>query len=332
VKTSHNLLLKAWYGKSLWVYFLLPLSWLFYIISCSRKFLLVKFFQQQVSVPVVIVGNISVGGTGKTPLIIELVKYLQKQGYKPGVVSRGYGAKAPYYPFLLNEQSLATQSGDEPLLIYRSTGCSVCVAPDRVAAAKALIEAGCTIILSDDGMQHYALGRQLEIAVVDGQRFFGNQCLLPTGPLREPVSRLKDVDLIVVNNPGDRVVMPNHLSTHSMNIKPVAWRNIVTQKEHAFDAVALAQPVQAVAGIGNPQRFFKTLESLAIDFEAYPFPDHHTFSPEDFSGFNAGSIVMTEKDAVKCQAFAKPDWYSLVVCAHLDESFWLAFQQKLSVL
>ncbi|MFO1387850.1 tetraacyldisaccharide 4'-kinase [Cellvibrio sp.] len=332
MKTSHNLLLKAWYGKSFWVYVLLPLSWLFYFISNIRKFVLVRFFQQQVSVPVVIVGNISVGGTGKTPLIIELVKYLQDKGHKPGVVSRGYGGKAPHYPFLLNEKSLASESGDEPLLISRSTGCCVCVSPDRVAAAKVLIEAGCTIILSDDGMQHYVLGRQLEIAVVDGQRLFGNQHLLPVGPLREPVSRLNNVDLIVVNNPGETKLMPHHPNIHAMNLEPVAWRNIAAQKEFSLDAVILMQPVHAVAGIGNPQRFFKTLDSLSISFNAHPFPDHHTFSPQDFSGFNNGTVVMTEKDAVKCQAFAKPDWYSLVVGARLNEHFWSAFQQKLDAL
>ncbi|RYZ80950.1 MAG: tetraacyldisaccharide 4'-kinase, partial [Moraxellaceae bacterium] len=183
VKKSHNLWLRAWYGKSSWIYALLPLSWLFTIISAARKFLLVRFLQKKLSVPVIVVGNISVGGTGKTPLILELVKYLQTQGHKPGVVSRGYGGVAPHYPYLLNAQSHAGEAGDEPLLIYRATQCLVCIAPDRVAAAQRLVAEGCTIILSDDGLQHYRLGRALEIAVVDGQRLFGNRQRLPVGPL-----------------------------------------------------------------------------------------------------------------------------------------------------
>ena len=167
MKKSHSLWLNAWYGKSRWVYWLLPLSWLFSLLSGARKFLIVIFLQKKLPVPVIIVGNISVGGTGKTPLIIELVKYLQQQGHKPGVVSRGYGGVAQY-PYLLDQNSHASASGDEPLLIYKATQCAVCVAPDRVAAALTLIAKGCTHILSDDGLQHYRLGRSLEIAVVDG--------------------------------------------------------------------------------------------------------------------------------------------------------------------
>ena len=330
MKISHNLWLKAWYGQSVWVYLLLPLSWIFGALSALRKFVVVNFLQQKIPVPVVIVGNISVGGTGKTPLIIALVKYLREQGHKPGVVSRGYGGKAPHYPYLLNETSRAIEAGDEPLLIYRAGQCSVCVAPDRVAAAKKLVAAGCTIILSDDGMQHYALGRNMEIAVVDGQRLFGNQQLLPVGPLREPISRLKTVDLIVVNNPASSHALSEYKCVHSMSVQPLGWRAIMPWKEYELNSINFKPPIHAVAGIGNPERFFKSLESLSLSFFAHVFPDHHKFSTRDFTGYN--TVVMTEKDAVKCQDFAAPEWYALIVGAHLASDFWSAFQQKLNSL
>ncbi len=332
MKKSHNLWLKAWYGKSSWVYLLLPVSWLFGLISSLRRFVLVNFLQKKIAVPVIIVGNISVGGTGKTPLIIELVKYLQAQGHKPGVVSRGYGGHATQYPRVLDEQSQAFEVGDEPLLIQRTTQCAVCVAPDRVAAAQELVKLGCTIILSDDGLQHYRLARSLEIAVVDGQRLFGNQHLLPVGPLREPVSRLKSVDLIVVNNPLKKQLLSGYHHIHTMKIQPSEWRNLVTGLTSDLSSAILPPPVHAIAGIGNPERFFKTLDSLSLTYYAHAFPDHHKFCAEDFSGYRNDTLLMTEKDAVKCSAFAKPEWFSLVVSAQLNAQFWQAFQHKLNSL
>lgn len=332
MKKSHNLWLRAWYGKSIWIYLLLPFSWLFIAISAIRKFIFIHFLQKKLSVPVVIVGNISVGGTGKTPLIIELVKYLQQHGYTPGVVSRGYGGKASHYPYLLNAQSQVSETGDEPMLIYSATQCSVCVAPDRVAAAQRLIQAGCSIILSDDGLQHYRLGRALEIAVVDGQRLFGNQQRLPVGPLRESVSRLKSVDFIVVNNLAKKDSLSDFHHLHSMKIQPQAWRKLFSWQEIPLTDIDFKRPIHAIAGIGNPERFFNTLDSLSLNYDAQTFPDHHEFSVEDFSSYAEDTVLMTEKDAVKCQSFAKPEWYSLIVGAHLDEQFWQEFQQKLAKL
>ena len=329
MKKSHNIWLRAWYGKSFWIYWLLPLSWLFAVISAVRKFLLIRFFQKKISVPVIIIGNISVGGTGKTPLLIELVKYLQAQGHKPGVVSRGYGGKAAYYPYLLNDQTRAFESGDEPLLIYRATQCSVCVAPDRVAAALKLVNEGCTHILSDDGLQHYQLGRAMEIAVVDGQRLFGNRKLLPVGPLREPCSRLKTVDLIVINNPAKKGSLPDLHHVYPMKIQPLAWRKISSAQELSLSDTVFKAPVHAVAGIGNPERFFKTLDDLSVNYYAHHFSDHYKFSASDFESYQQDTVVMTEKDAVKCSEFAKAEWYSLIVSAQLNEHFWKDFQHKL---
>ncbi len=332
MKKSHNMWLRAWYGKSRWIYWLLPLTWLFGIVSSARKFVLVRFFQKKIPVPVIIVGNISVGGTGKTPLLVELVKYLQTQGFKPGVVSRGYGGKAAQYPYLLNSQTQASESGDEPLLIYRATLCPVCVAPDRVAAATLLVKEGCTHILSDDGLQHYQLGRAIEIAVVDGQRLFGNEHLLPVGPLREPRSRLKSVDLIVINNPSKKGILSGFHHLHSMKIQPLAWMQILSRKEVALHDAFFKAPIHAVAGIGNPERFFKTLDDLSLNYYAHHFPDHYKFSAKDFETYHQDTVVMTEKDAVKCGEFAKIDWYSLLVKANLSEHFWSDFQRKLDAL
>jgi tetraacyldisaccharide 4'-kinase len=332
VKKSHNLWLRAWYGDSRWIYWLLPLSWLFSFISHIRKFFLIRFFQKKLSVPVIVVGNISVGGTGKTPLIIELVKYLQQQGFNPGVVSRGYGGSAVQYPLVLNDQSTAFETGDEPLLIFRATRCLICVSPDRVAAAQKLVEEGCTHILSDDGLQHYRLGRAIEIAVVDGERLFGNEKLLPVGPLREPVARLKSVDLIVINSPAKKGLLSGFHHIYSMNIQPLSWRNLLSQETVSLKDISFKSQIHAVAGIGNPERFFKTLDGLSLSYYAHYFSDHYKFSPVDFEIYHDEIVVMTEKDAVKCSQFAKKNWYSLVVGAQLNERFWQAFQHNLDSL
>jgi tetraacyldisaccharide 4'-kinase len=295
-----------------------------------RKFFLIRFAQKKFDIPVIVVGNISVGGTGKTPLLIAIVQYLQEQGYKPGVVSRGYGGKAPHYPYLLDEKTQADQSGDEPLLIFNATKCLVCVGSDRVAAAQTLIEQGCTHILSDDGLQHYRLGRSLEIAVIDGQRLFGNGQCLPVGPLREPTSRLKNVDFVVVNNPDAALIKSEIPAYFSMKIKPLLWKQISLQKSIQLDDLAFSDIPYAIAGIGNPQRFFTTLDGLSLAYIAKSFPDHHQFTIDDFEIVGESPVVMTEKDAVKCQSFAKTQWYSLAVGAQLDKEFWREFQTKLA--
>ncbi len=332
VKESHNFWLNAWYGKSKWVYVLLPLNWLFCCLSWLRKYYLIRFAQESITVPVIVVGNISVGGTGKTPLIIALVEYLQRHGHTPGVVSRGYGGTAPHYPYLLNDSTQPKESGDEPLLIFNATKCSVCVAPDRVAAAKLLVEQGCSIILSDDGLQHYRLGRDLEIAVVDGLRFFGNKYRLPVGPLREPISRLKSVDFVVVNNLQESQSSGYGFLSFGMQLKAMAWRQLQTQHLIPLNELKYEGNLHAVAGIGNPQRFFNTLDGLSLKYQPHVFADHHKFSAADFQFVNDDQVVMTEKDAVKCQTFAKPQWYSLIVNAQLDAQFWQLFQQKLNLI
>jgi tetraacyldisaccharide 4'-kinase len=320
----------AWYGRRRWSFWLLPLTGLFILITAIRRYILLRWQQKSLATPVVVVGNISVGGTGKTPLLIALVKWLQGQGYTPGVVSRGYGSKASNDPYLLGADSTAAQAGDEPLTIYQQTGCAVCVSPNRLAAARLLEDQGCDILLSDDGLQHYRLGRDIEIAVIDGQRGVGNGWRLPVGPLREPISRLGAVDWVVVNSPAPHFTVADFPDLYfiPMHIHARSLVNLVTGETHKITSLS-AQPVNAVAGIGNPQRFINTLREAGISSHLHAFPDHHAYSASDFRFDNVWPVVMTEKDAVKCKAFAQPNWYYLSIDACLPEVFWPAFEQRL---
>lgn len=239
--------------------------------------------------PVVVVGNITVGGTGKTPLVIALVGWLRQQGMRPAVISRGYGREREETALVTPEME-ATVAGDEPLLISREGGVPVYVGVDRVAAAeRAVADGECDLLVLDDGLQHYRLQRDIEIVVVDGERQFGNGLCLPAGPLREPRSRLGEVDAVVVNGEGMRL-QPQSL-----------YRLGQPEQQQSLESLA-GETVHAVAGIGNPQRFFAMLEGAGLKVISHPFPDHHQYNGDDFQ-FPAGRelpILMTEKDAVKC--------------------------------
>lgn len=298
--------------------------WLFQAVAGLRRILLTRFFQQQLAVPVIVVGNITVGGTGKTPLLIALVKHLQARGWQPGVISRGYGGSAPHYPFLLSANTSVAEAGDEPLSIFQLTGCAVCVGADRVASARLLQQQGCNILLSDDGLQHYRLGRALEIAVIDGQRGFGNNFCLPVGPLRESSKRLREVDLVVVNG-ASQAVLPKLSEVHQMTILARHWVRVKDDEQLPRNYFPPATAVHAVAGIGNPERFYQTLRALKLDVHSHDFPDHHAYAEQDFDFAEQLPVVMTAKDAVKCRDFARADWYSLVIDADLPERFWQRF-------
>jgi tetraacyldisaccharide 4'-kinase len=325
--------LDAWYGSRRWTFFLLPLMWLFIVISALRRWWLCVFRQVNLTTPVIVVGNISVGGTGKTPLLISLVKYLQRQGFTPGVISRGYGGNAGQYPYLLDAQATAASAGDEPLSIYQRTGCAVCVGPDRVACATLLQESGCDLLLSDDGLQHYRLGRDIEIAVIDGQRALGNGFRLPVGPLRESARRLKTIDWVVVNTPRDHFALPQlpELLFVPMRIKPQSFVHLQSGALLPADHFK-GQTLHAVAGIGNPARFYKSLQTLGITAVGRDFPDHHPYQKSDFDFAADEVVVMTEKDAVKCRAFAGENWYYLPVDAQLPDEFLVALMVKIRSL
>lgn len=325
---------KQWYGKPTWLWLLLPLSGVFWGLSRLRK----KKLQKKAftpACPTIIVGNISVGGTGKTPLIIALVDALKNAGLDVVVISRGYGANSPEsirhsvirVPIFEDSPTAAAEYGDEPLMIARQTQATVLICRNRVLAAEAAAKQyQADVVLCDDGMQHYALGRSFEIAVIDASRGIGNGWCLPVGPLRELPNRLKLVDWVVVNGevhalPEDLKGSLDHNSVTSVQLQPIVWVNVKTGERKALTDLFLRTTVSAIAGIGHPERFFSTLNQLGVAFKAYPFPDHHHYQPSDFSVLPSGPVVMTEKDAVKCQACAKDNWWYLAVEFNLPKVF-----------
>lgn len=285
--------------------------------SASRK--------TKLPVPVIIVGNITVGGTGKTPLVVWMAEFLRQQGYKPGVISRGYaGAKDRSGPQLVTAESDPAVVGDEPVLLARRCGCPVAIGRDRPAAAKHLLaNHHCDVIISDDGLQHYALERDIEIVVIDGQRRFGNGYCLPVGPLREPPERVREADLVVVN--GGAELLEGEWAckcrgSELVNLKTGERRPLSEFRDGRCDAVA---------AVGNPSRFFKQLADAGLDCETHAYPDHHPFSAADLQFKQQRPVIMTEKDAVKCAGFAGDRFWYLPIAAELPAEF---SQQLLKLL
>lgn len=311
----HTFFNRVWYGRNIfWIWLLSPFGLL---VSCltqrkHRKFLSGIAECYRPPVPVIVVGNITVGGTGKTPLVIWLVKQLQLNGYRPGIVSRGYGARPPHYPYLIQSADTATTAGDEPLMLFKRTGVPVVIDPRRAQAAQALLDqTDCDVIISDDGLQHYALARTFEIIVLDGTRGTGNQHLLPAGPLREPRNRLSNVNAIVINGEPrhDSLQKLKHQPHYTMQIVPGQFKSLTDHTISSAEHIRTQSNWVAVAGIGNPERFFVTLEQLGIRFERISFPDHHAYSRGDFSSFVGTPILTTEKDSVKLQTLHLQGWY-----------------------
>ncbi len=329
-----RLIEKVWFkqhkAKYVLVPLLLPLTLLFYLITTVRRlFFRLGFIKSvQLSKPVIVVGNIGIGGNGKTPMVLSLVKMLKALGFNPGVISRGYGGQAPYYPFLLDEHSTAEQAGDEPILIYQRCQVPLAVGSDRIASAQALIDKGCDVIISDDGLQHYRLQRDIELIIVDGNRLFGNDLLLPAGPLREGVSRLSEVDLVVVNG-GQALAHSLNSALASCQEKTIAMSLLATDVVQLKTGKVLSVKalrdksvnVNAAAGIGDPQRFFNTLSELGFELDIQQgFVDHHSFCLDDFIHYDDNTpLLMTEKDAVKCRHFAQDNWWYLPVEASYSE-------------
>lgn len=312
---------RVWYGGSRWYVVLLPLSWLFALLTSIRRSLYRSgvFRSVDVGVPVVVVGNIATGGTGKTPVTIWLATCLKDRGFRPGIASRGYGGIVGRAPLPVADDSDPRAVGDEPLLMARRAVCPVVVHPDRVAAAATLIEMGCDIIVADDGLQHYRLERRFEIAVIDGARGFGNGRLLPAGPLREPVSRLHSVDRLMLQA-GDAGItergIANSATSFELSVSGVHdLQGRITEPLEAFRG----RSVHAVAGIGNPQRFFRLLESNGIRIIPHAYPDHATI-PRRALEFDDGlDVLMTEKDAVKMRGPNQPNWWYVTVDLALGE-------------
>ena len=292
-----NLLTQAWQSRGLIAWLLLPLAAIFFLIIFFRRifYRLGIFSSSTLPVPVIVVGNIFIGGTGKTPLVIWLVSMLRTHGYSPGVISRGYGAQSSAVIEVMADMS-AAQAGDEPLLIARKCKVPVFVGRDRVAAARCLLAAypGVDVIISDDGLQHYALGRTIEIQLSD-TRGHGNGWLLPAGPLREPVSRRSDFYVI---NGGDSIA---GIHTHGMQIIGTQAEQMIDRQQRLTFSSLQNKRIAAVAGIGHPGRFFEMLQSQGVVLEwALALPDHFDFSTNPFIEIKADIILITEKDAVKC--------------------------------
>ncbi len=304
---------------------LLPASWLWCaaVMVRRRLYRIGRLETRRAARPVVVVGNLTVGGTGKTPLVLRLAELAVERGFRPAILTRGYAGKASDWPRTVRPDDAPGRVGDEPLLLARHGVCPVIAGPDRVADAELAIGShGCDLLLCDDGLQHYRLERDIEIAVIDGERELGNGRCLPAGPLREPRGRLGSVDLVIRN--GAQV------GGHRFELVPGAAVNLrdpeLTRPLREFRTLRAA----AVAGIGNPGRFFDMLRRHGVLVEEWPYPDHHVFTAEEVAGWPPGPVLMTEKDAVKCAKFAGADHWYCPVRADPDPGFVDALFTKLA--
>ena len=312
--------MRHWYHRGLSAWLLWPLSWIFRFAVATRRLLywLRVLPSKHPGIPVIVVGNLTAGGTGKTPLVIWIAEHLKKKGWTPGIVSRGYGARIDV-PRAATIADDAAVVGDEPILLSRRSGCPVWVGADRPRVIAALRDAhpDVDVIVLDDGLQHYRLRRDVEIAVVDA-RGFGNGFLLPAGPLREPESRLRSVDAVVSNGAP--------VKGYAMRLQGAEVHRMTDAADRRPAAAFAGQKVHAVAGIGDPNRFFLHVGKLGVKLAPHPFPDHHRFDAKDLEFGDDAPVLMTEKDAVKLRRAAKPNWWVLPVTAELDPAFgeWLS--------
>jgi len=316
--------LQQWYGKPTWLWVFLPLAPLFWLLRLLRRWLL-SARAARLPVPVVIIGNITVGGTGKTPLIMALANALLARNLKVGLVARGYGGSFTGSFLRVDNNTDPNLCGDEPALLAQSLTCPVCIGRDRVAAACELVRAGCQVILSDDGLQHYRLARDLELIVLDASRGLGNGWCLPIGPLREGAGRLKEADWVLVNGGS---------GASGFSLAPRRWRDVATNQAFAFQPWPWGEQAQvcALAGIGNPERFFRSLEDWGLTVTRRALPDHHRFNPMDFAFAEGQPLLITAKDAVKCRMLAPPNTWVLDVDAQLPADFVEDFCTRVQAL
>lgn len=314
--------MRFWQEKGLIAQLLFPVSLLFKLCSCIRRYCYQShlFSTYQAPVPVIVIGNITVGGTGKTPLVIALSNALFNAGYQVGIISRGYKSHPQMYPYVLSDSSTAEQAGDEPLLIYQATNMPVVIDPDRCRAVQKLLATHhCDVIISDDGLQHYHLHHDIEIAVIDGDRRFGNGFCLPAGPLRESISRLKTVDIVVANGKDkESEILMQLIPGDAYLVKDPSIKKPLSD--------FAGSKAYALAGIGHPARFFQMLKHLDIMLlEEVSYADHYQFDGSEFDfSDNEIPIFITEKDAVKCASLNKDNVWAIPVTAQLPDSFYKA--------
>ena len=323
-----------WSRKGFLNILLLPLSLLFGLVAVLRRgaYRFGILASGHPGVPVIVVGNLAAGGSGKTPFAIWLVQWLAAQGRRPGVVSRGYGREGKGL-HEVEADSSAAQAGDEPLLIRAKTGVPVVVGADRLAAAHLLRarHPEVDIIVSDDGLQHYRLQRDLELVLADGATLFGNGWLLPAGPLREPRSRLRGADALVLTlRDGNAAKLAAPIPVFEVRHAPAGFRRLADNARQASPPARTGGEMQAVTGIARPQAFFSLLDRLGVPHTPRAFPDHHRFVAGDIA--RDAAVVMTEKDAVKCQAFAGPEWWALELALVPDPALpdWLRARPELN--
>ena len=323
-------LLAAWYAGHPALALLRPLEALYrcVVIRKRARFVRGESASYRAPVPVIVVGNITVGGTGKTPMILWLIEHCRRQGLKVGLDSIGYGANPPQLPWSVKANNPAEHAGDEPLLIVQRSGVPLMIDPDRSRAVQALLASEpLDLILCDDGMQHYRLARDLELVLIDAARGLGNGRCLPAGPLREPAERLRDADAVLFNGCSE-----DRADGFGFCLRPSALVNLRSGERRGLDHFPAGQRLHAVAGIGNPQRFFNTLLGLNWQPVPHPFADHARFSVESLAFAPPLPLVMTEKDAVKCRAFAADDWWYLAVEAQPTAAFSTWFDNQLQRL
>lgn len=323
-------LIASWYGERKPFSWLAPLAKFYTKQALKRRedYLSGKKTAYKAPVPVIVVGNITVGGTGKTPMILWLIDYLRARGLAVGVVSRGYGAKPPAFPWRVTAEQTAKETGDEPLLIVKRSQVPLVIAPNRADAIKHLLATEkIDIILCDDGLQHYQLARDIELVMIDAARGLGNGYCLPLGPLREPATRLQTVDAIIYNG-----AQQDRDDGYAMQLQPTQLVNVATGEQQTLDYFQQGQQLHAVAAIGNPQRFFNTLQGLGWQVIAHPFKDHAVFDQASLTFAEPYPVIMTEKDAVKCQGFAQPNWWYLKVTTQPSTTFVTWFAQKITEL
>ncbi len=316
---------KFWYRKSLLHWLFLPLHLLLTSFVLLKRFLgkATAYKKAVIGEPfVIVVGNITAGGTGKTPFICWLVEQFQARHLSVGIVSRGYGGKSECYPLQVTSKVNASECGDEPKMLSDKLSVPVVVAPNRQSAVNHLkAQFQPDVVISDDGLQHYAMRRDFEICLIDGYRFLGNALLMPFGPLRETRSRLNSVDWIVQNS-GKQAF------EHYFSIKPAFLVNLKTHERIDIKSQSVPFKVcHTVCGLGNPTKFKKTLEELDLSFDLKTFSDHHSFSEKDFNFDSEHAVVMTEKDAVKCFEFAKENWWYISIQLESNQALKNAFEK-----
>ena len=315
-----------WKKRGIYAWLMFPLSVLYCVVMSLRRESyesgLIK--THRIDLPVFVVGNLSVGGTGKTPLVIWIANKFAENGLRPAVISRGYGGRAKEFPFVVYPNTPAALSGDEPVMISRTLGCPVVIDPDRVAAANWLVENGlCDVIISDDGLQHLALGRDLEFAVITSDKIAGNGFCLPAGPLREGSGRLKSIDVVVSRQQGSK------LTSHFMNLHPGECARLDNPAMRLPLSAFWKTPVHVIAGIGNPESFFESLMTAGLDIIPHAFPDHYDYTPVDISFSDGLPVLMTEKDAVKCTEFANRNCWAVTVSVEVDEGILEIIMKKI---